>query len=237
MKFDEIYKINVNEYTERKGGLTYLSWANAWAEFKKIYPAATYKVDQFGGLFCTGNETMGYMCRTEVTADGLTYEMWLPVMDSRNKSILKPTSYEINKTIMRCLAKNLAMFGLGLYIYAGEELPESEDGENEPKKDEKQAGEESLGTQKKTSPSANKESWRLSKTELVTRYEVESAEKAILYYQKALGNKPFETWTREDTDAVREDLEKRLGKKQAQRRLAQIDGDLPFGDTTGAGVE
>ena len=71
----------------------------------------------------------------------------------------------------------------------------------------------------------------------MTRYEVESAEKAILYYQKALGNKPFETWTREDTDAVREDLEKRLGKKQAQRRLAQIDGDLPFGDTTGAGVE
>ena len=75
MNFEEIYKIDVNDKVEKKGNLSYLSWAFAWAEFKKIYPEATYKVDSFDGLFCSGNEKMGYMVRTEVTADGLTYEM------------------------------------------------------------------------------------------------------------------------------------------------------------------
>lgn len=125
VSFEKVYGINVNEKTEQKGNLTYLSWAWAWAEFKKLYPDATYKVEQFDGTFCSGNEKLGYMVRTEVTADGLTYEMWLPVMDSRNQTILQPKMTEVNKTIMRCLTKNLAMFGLGLYIYAGEDLPES----------------------------------------------------------------------------------------------------------------
>lgn len=124
VSFERVYGINVNEKTEQKGNLTYLSWAWAWAEFKKLYPDATYKVEQFDGTFCSGNEKLGYMVRTEVTADGLTYEMWLPVMDSRNQTILQPKMTEVNKTIMRCLTKNLAMFGLGLYIYAGEDLPE-----------------------------------------------------------------------------------------------------------------
>ena len=129
--FEKVYGINVNDKTERKGQLTYLSWAWAWAEFKKLYPDAGYKVDQFDGTYCTGNPALGYMVRTEVTADGLTYEMWLPVMDMRNNTIFEPKMTEINKTIMRCLTKNLAMFGLGLYIYAGEDLPESEDGGND----------------------------------------------------------------------------------------------------------
>ena len=129
-KFEEVYSINVNDKTEKKGQLTYLSWAFAWAEFKKVYPDATYKIDQFGGLFCTGNEKIGYMCRTEVTAGEQTYEMWLPVMDMRNNTVLQPKMTEINKTIMRCLTKNLAMFGLGLYIYAGEDLPKDEGGED-----------------------------------------------------------------------------------------------------------
>lgn len=133
VSFEKVYGINVNDKTERKGQLTYLSWCYAWAEFKKLYPDATYKVDQFDGAFCTGNPHLGYMVRTEVTADGLTYEMWLPVMDMRNNTIFEPKMTEVNKTIMRCLTKNLAMFGLGLYIYAGEDLPESEDGENDGK--------------------------------------------------------------------------------------------------------
>ena len=126
-KFEEVYAINVNDKTEKKNGLTYLSWAWAWAEFKKIYPDATYTVDKFDGTYCTGNDKIGYMVRTEVMANGLTYEMWLPVMDMRNKTILQPVMTEINKTIMRCLTKNLAMFGLGLYIYAGEDLPETDE--------------------------------------------------------------------------------------------------------------
>ena len=124
--FAEVYGINVNDKTEKKGNLTYLSWAWAWAEFKKLYPTANYKINKFDGTYCTGNDKLGYMVQTEVTADDLTYEMWLPVMDSRNQTILQPKMTDVNKSIMRCLTKNLAMFGLGLYIYAGEDLPEEE---------------------------------------------------------------------------------------------------------------
>ena len=139
-KFEELNKINVNGYTEEKNGLTYLSWANAWAEFKKVCPDATYEIVKFDGKPYVYDEALGYMCYTKVTVDGLTHEMWLPVMDGANKA-MKSTAYtyktkygektceaatmfDINKTIMRCLVKNLAMFGHGLYIYAGEDLPE-----------------------------------------------------------------------------------------------------------------
>lgn len=126
MTFEEVYKRDVSKWIEKKGNLSYLSWANAWAEFKKIYPDATYEVKKFDGVPYVHDSDTGYMVYTSVTADGLTYEMWLPVMDARNKTLMNATMFDINKTIMRCLAKNLAMFGLGLYIYAGEDLPEDE---------------------------------------------------------------------------------------------------------------
>lgn len=140
-KFQELYSLDVNKYVEKKDKLSYLSWSYAWAEFKKIYPDATYRVckDEDGRCYF-GDENIGYMVYTNVTAGGLTYEMWLPVMDNNNKSMKMnaytyPTKYgektvdaismfDINKAVMRCLTKNLAMFGLGLYIYAGEDLPE-----------------------------------------------------------------------------------------------------------------
>ena len=140
-KFQELYSLDVNKYVEKKNDLSYLSWAYAWAEFKKIYPDATYEVkkDEQGRCYF-GDENIGYMVYTTVSAGGLTYEMWLPVMDGANKSMkLNAYTYQtkyaektveaismfdINKTVMRCLVKNLAMFGLGLYIYAGEDLPE-----------------------------------------------------------------------------------------------------------------
>lgn len=141
--FEKLFAVNVNEKTEQKEGLTYLSWAWAWAEFKKIYPAATYNIRKNEqGLPFFYDTATGYICFTEVTGGGLTYEMWLPVMDSKNKAmksepytykagayektVQSATMFDINKTIMRCLVKNLAMFGLGLYIYAGEDLPEGE---------------------------------------------------------------------------------------------------------------
>lgn len=132
MSFDDMLKVNVNSFTEKKGGLTYLSWANAWTEFKKCYPMATYKVIKTdAGKPYFKDESLGIMCHTEVTVPqinngaDLTYEMWLPVMDFRNKAMVNTaTMFDINKTIMRCLVKNLAMFGLGLYIYSGEDLPE-----------------------------------------------------------------------------------------------------------------
>lgn len=126
--FSKVSAINCNQHTEKKNGLTYLSWAWAWQIFCDFYPDATYKIlkdENMNAMF--GSEATGYMVYTEVTADNKTHEMWLPVMDFKNKSILNPTTFDVNKAIMRCLTKNLAMFGLGLYIYAGEDLPEDVD--------------------------------------------------------------------------------------------------------------
>ncbi len=143
--FETLFEINVNDHIEKKKDLTYLSWPYAWAEVKKKYPSATYKIHLFGEkqLPYVFDESTGYMVFTSVTIENLTHTMWLPVMDSANKT-MKSTSYtyntkfkkdilveaatmfDVNKTIMRCLVKNLAMFGLGLYIYSGEDLPEIE---------------------------------------------------------------------------------------------------------------
>ena len=125
-KLQQLLSLDVSEYTEKKGNLTYLSWASAWREFIKVYPEATYTVKKDENGQCWfGNPENGYMVYTTVTADELTHEMWLPVMDNRNKSMMKPDSFAINKTVMRCLTKNLAIFGLGLYIYQGSDLPEA----------------------------------------------------------------------------------------------------------------
>ncbi|MBQ7912946.1 MAG: DUF1071 domain-containing protein [Clostridia bacterium] len=229
-KFEEIYKIDVNDKTEKKGNLTYLSWAFAWAEFKKIYPEATYEVKKINGLPYVKDAEVGFMVYTSVTADGLTYEMWLPVMDSKNHAILKPTMFEINKTIMRCLAKNLAMFGLGLYIYAGEDLPEddSDKAKNAPKTANKSNVDKFPEKKKEMPQGAKGEAWRLTASELVTKYEVESAEKVFLYYEKALGDIPRTEWDEETTAIIREDLSKRQAQKVAKKRLESVDGDLPF---------
>ena len=147
---EELLTLNVNEKTEEKNGLTYLSWSWAWAELLKKYPTATYEIVKFednGKLvpYMFDKET-GYMVFTKLTIENITREMWLPVMDGANKAMLdheytytvrdyktgevkektvaKANMFDINKTIMRCLTKNLAMFGLGLYIYSGEDLPE-----------------------------------------------------------------------------------------------------------------
>ena len=141
--FKTLNAINVNEHKEDKNGLSYLSWVWAWAEVKKAYPDAVYSIEKFNGLPYVYDENTGYMVYTTVTIEGITHEMWLPVMDSANKAMKAQaykytgkygkeyvcnaaTMFDVNKAIMRCLTKNLAMFGLGLYIYAGEDLPESE---------------------------------------------------------------------------------------------------------------
>ena len=152
--FEELFRKNVNGHTETKSNgqtnLTYLSWAWAWAEVKKAHENVSYEIERFNGLPYQYDPMTGYMVWTKVTIDDITHEMWLPVMDGANKAMkaeaytyqtraynrqtgkmenvtktVQPaTMFDINKTIMRCLTKNLAMFGLGLYIYAGEDLPE-----------------------------------------------------------------------------------------------------------------
>ena len=138
MDYKKALETDVNGKTEKKNGLTYLSWSWAWAEFIKLYPSATYEIKKnVNGLPCFGDEKLGYMVYTAVTVDAVTHEMWLPVMDFKNKSMLQPTTFDINKAVMRCLTKNLAMFGLGLYIYSGEDLPETDDIDNEDRKQSK----------------------------------------------------------------------------------------------------
>lgn len=120
-----LISLNVNDKTEKKNGLTYLSWSSAWTEFLKVYPDAKYRVIKREDGMPYFKDESGAFVYTEVTAGGITREMWLCVMDARNKAIKNPDAFDINKTIMRCLVKNLAIFGLGLYIYAGEDLPET----------------------------------------------------------------------------------------------------------------
>ena len=124
--FETLNAINVNGKTERKNGLTYLSWAWAWAEVKKAYPEATYRIyeNPDGWNYFTDGKTC--WVKTSVTIAGIENIEYLPVMDYRNASIPKEkvTSYDVNKAIQRSLTKCCARHGLGLYIYAGEDLPE-----------------------------------------------------------------------------------------------------------------
>ena len=147
--FDQLINIDVSEKLETKkvGGVTlsYLSWAYAWAQFKKICPEACYEIKKFKTkdnelLPYMYDEKTGYMVNTEVSDGVMLHEMWLPVLDANNKAMKSEpyqyktskgetktvntaTMFDINTAIMRCLVKNIAMFGLGLNIYAGEDLP------------------------------------------------------------------------------------------------------------------
>ena len=163
--FDTLYSLDLSDKLEKRDNdkLSYLSWSNAWAEFKRAYPNAEYRIikNPETNLPYFNDPEIGIMVYTEVTADGQTYEMWLPVMNGANKA-MKETAYtyhvydnyrkqyvektvnaatmfDINKTIMRCLVKNLAMFGLGLYVYAGEDLPDNETQQNDINATKKQA--------------------------------------------------------------------------------------------------
>lgn len=142
--FDTLFAVDVSAYTDERKGLTYLSWAHAVSETMKRYPAMSYRVERFGEnkVPYLYDPKTGYMVFTEVTIEGITKEMWLPVLDTNNKAMLDhpytydtknqkgikveaATAYDLNKAIMRCLVKNLAVFGLGLYIYNKDDLPEA----------------------------------------------------------------------------------------------------------------
>jgi len=151
--FETLNAINVNEHVEKKKSgeknpdgsdkyLTFLSWVWAWGQVKQLYPDASYEVRHWGDKPYLNDDQLGIMVETSVTISGETITMWLPVMNSTNKAMKAvpysyktkygdkfvdaATMFDVNKAIMRCLAKNIAMFGLGLYIYAGEDLPEEE---------------------------------------------------------------------------------------------------------------
>ena len=134
--FNKLFLLDINGHIEKKNGLSYLSWAWAWAEVKKLCPTANYTIGPYSFY-----EKLGYMVFTNVTIAGQTYRMWLPFMDNNNnsmksepyevitkygkKQVAAASMYDINKAYMRCIVNNQAMFGFGLYVYAGEDIPET----------------------------------------------------------------------------------------------------------------
>ena len=128
---EKLLKTNVNEHIEKKNGLTYLSWAWAWAEALKADSSAWYKIEMFGDK-CYMDINGTAMVFVTVTMYGKPMTCQLPVMDYRNKAIPNPDAFAVNTAIMRCMTKALSLHGLGLYIYAGEDLPEGESDEGTP---------------------------------------------------------------------------------------------------------
>ncbi len=205
--FETLRKINVEKYTEQRNRLTYLSWSHAWEELKKAFPDATYEIKKFTNEV-TGvtlpylvDDALGYMVFTEVTVQGETLEMWLPVMDGANNA-MKPfkysyevkkyhqgrptgemiekwvqpaTMFDVNKTIMRCLTKNIGMFGLGLNIYTGEDFPEEETHEAPETPAKKEAPKKEAPTAKKETPTKKVPSENQAVKKKLTSSQFESA--------------------------------------------------------------
>ena len=180
---NSLLKLNVNEHVEKKNGLSYLSWAWAWDQALRADPSAKFNVeswtDDSGKTRCWMDVNGTALVWVSVTMLGQTRTCMLPVMDHRNKSITNPDAFQINTAIMRCMTKCLALFGLGLYIYAGEDLPLDE-GETqevvkaEPKKVEPKAVEV-----------ANTDSLKLFSETMLHYLDLAKTEKALRSYWKS----------------------------------------------------
>lgn len=121
--WDTLSRVDVSAHVEKKGNLSYLSWAWAWGVLMKHFPDVDYEFD----VEKFDDETVEVRVAVAIKEDGqqVVRHMWLPVMNHRNQAIKNPTAFDINTSKMRCLTKCLAMYGLGHYIYAGEDLPEA----------------------------------------------------------------------------------------------------------------
>lgn len=203
--FNELSSVNVSDKTEKKNGLTYLSWSYAWGEVKKRFPEARYRVyeNKEGWNYFTDGKTC--WVKTSVTIDELEHVDYLPVMDYRNASIPieKVTSFDVNKAIQRSITKACARHGLGLYIYAGEDLPDGEEPDDK-KSDtkEKPNAKEKAAETKPNKPFKAPTAEQLGE---LKNYNVKIAQ--VLTYLK-----------KQEKDLTFEDVEKILIKK---RRAAQ----------------
>jgi hypothetical protein len=135
--FTKLNSINVSEHIEKKGQFSYLSWPFAVAQLRIADPLATWAVLRFDGLPFLKTEA-GYFVEVAVTVQGITLSQIHPVLDARNRPIDFPTCFDLNTSIQRALVKAIALHGLGLYIYAGEDLPATETTTTAPAADSKQ---------------------------------------------------------------------------------------------------
>lgn len=172
----DLIKVDTSGHIEKKNGLSYLSWAWAWTEALKADPTANFHVESFTYDDVTlpfmkiGDTAMVWV---SVTMFGQKRTCMLPVMDHRNKPIPKPDAFQVNTAIMRCMVKALALHGLGLHIYAGEDLPEMVDQDTgeikqarkpEQKPEQKPEPEVKLQATKKSDPDRPIEPWKITVT-------------------------------------------------------------------------
>lgn len=129
--WSELSPINVNQHIQKKVNLSYLSWTWAWSELMSRYPESYYLFDDV--VKEDGSVMVSCVLTIHDGDEVCSRSMWLPVMDHKNKAIIQPNARDISDTRMRCLVKCIAMFGLGFYIYAGEDIPQAErDAQNDP---------------------------------------------------------------------------------------------------------
>jgi hypothetical protein len=119
--FNKLSGIDISQMRQKKGKFDYLSWALAHRELKKVYPNATFEVHKTDGKPYIATET-GYFVEVSVTVEGITHTQFHPVLDNMNRPIAKPNCFHINTSIQRALAKAVALHGLGISLYAGEDL-------------------------------------------------------------------------------------------------------------------
>lgn len=212
--FEELNKINVNDKVEKKNGLSYLSWPYAWGELKKKYPEATFTIYENADGW--NYHTDGRTCwvKTGVTVLGIEHIEELPIMDFKNKSIPlnQVTSYEVNKAIQRSLTKAVARHGLGLYIYAGEDLPDATEGPCEPPKAQPKKAPAKKAEPKKEEP---KDVPPLTEEELLflaQRYKGENLEKLLDYFHI------------EDITQIQPDAGRALIKKIQEQKQKKTEG-------------
>ena len=124
--FKKLYSTNVNEHVEKKGNFNYLSWPYAVAQLRLADPVATWEVKRFADDLPYQKTDLGVFVEVAVTCQGVTLSQIHPVLDGKNRPLVEPSSFDINTSIQRCLVKAIALHGLGLYVYAGEDLPQQQ---------------------------------------------------------------------------------------------------------------
>ena len=203
--WNDLSQVNANEYKEKKGKFDYLSWADAWQLLMSKYPDATYEfktweyenkngLKQWRDICIYPDLTASVEC--SITIGKLTRSMWLPVLNYMNQPIVKPNSMDINTAKMRCLVKCMAMFGLGIYIFAGEDLPVNE---AELSKDHGAGEEKNRVIKKDTSPVSDTEMFKkvtnsLSKASQLAKLENVIRDPKVSKWMDGLKDRDIETY-------------------------------------------
>ncbi|MEY6553568.1 DUF1071 domain-containing protein [Bacillus cereus] len=216
--FAELAVIDVSKHVEKKGRFSYLSWSWAVDQLLKKYPDATWQVVRFDGLPYMKTE-VGYFVEVEVTVNNITRSQIHPVLDNYNKPIAKPTSFQINTSIQRCLAKAIALHGLGLYIYSGEDIPH----DDEPKQAAKQLDNVPQQEQARQAEVANKQRIKAIHVQIRELSEVYnmSFEETKNTVKQSLGIQSFKEMTVQQASQLQKTITSWLNEAKEKQQQAQ----------------